>query len=408
LIALGDKTVIAQKYRLVRELATGGMGAVWVAHHLQLETPVAIKFMSPSLRRLVDARTRFAREAIAAARLRGPHVVEVLDHGVDGNVPYIVMELLEGEHLGELLRRERRVPIAEAARIAEQVGRAIGRAHAAGIVHRDLKPANVFLSRVDGESIVKILDFGICKVMNDDAEGAARDDVLMGSPQYMAPEQARGAGRVDHRADLWSLGAILYRSVTGVPAFDGVSGVDVIVQVCTGPLPVATRAAPDLPPALDAFFRKALAREPEERFASAREMTATFSALVDAASPKPPRVVAAVAAPSRPPQRRTQIDEASPAEIDAFVEQAFHTMVAPGDEAPPTTRCPPGKSGVRERLPDDEGQPAVSALIDEGFAALRRGEADAARRAWNQALGLDPKNRTLALNLRKLEASAAR
>jgi eukaryotic-like serine/threonine-protein kinase len=405
LIALGENTVIAQKYRLVRELATGGMGAVWVAHHLQLETPVAIKFMSPSLRRLGDARTRFAREAIAAARLRGPHVVQVLDHGVDGNVPYIVMELLEGEHLGELLRRERRIPIAEAARIAEQVGRALGRAHAAGIVHRDLKPANVFLSRVDGELIAKILDFGICKAMNDEGANAPRDDVLMGSPQYMAPEQARGAAGVDHRADLWSLGAILYRSVTGVPAFDGVSGVDVIVQVCTGPLPVATRAAPDLPPALDAFFRKALAREPEARFASAREMTAAFSALVDAGSTKPPpRVVAAVATP---PRRRTQIGEASPAEIEAFVEQAFHTMVAPGDDAPPTTRCAPGKSGVRERL-SDEAQPAVSALIDEGFAALRRGEADAARRAWNRALDLDPKNRALALNLRKLDAAAAR
>jgi serine/threonine-protein kinase len=263
----------------------------------------------------------------------------------------------------------------------------------------------VFLSQVDGEQIVKILDFGIHKAIQEGGENA-REDVLMGSPQYMAPEQARGAAGVDHRADLWSLGAILYRSVTGVSAFDGVSGVDVIVQVCTAPLPIATRAAPDLPPALDAFFQKALAREREERFASAREMTAAFSALVDAASARPSPRLVAMAASSRAAPRRTQLGEASAGEIDAFVEQAFHAIVAPGEDAPPTTRCAPGKSGVRERLPD-EPAPRVSTLIDEGFAALRRGEPDTARRAWNQALGLDPKNRTLALNLRKLDAAAS-
>jgi serine/threonine-protein kinase len=408
----GENTVIASKYRLVRELASGGMGAVWVAHHLQLDTPVAVKFMSPSLRRLSDARARFAREAVAAARLRGPNVVEVLDHGVDGNVPYIVMELLEGEHLGDRLRRERRLSVHEAAAIAEQVGRALGRAHAAGIVHRDLKPANVFLSRVDGEQIVKILDFGIHKAMHEEGE-ASRDDVLMGSPQYMSPEQARGGRAVDHRADLWSLAAILYRSVTGVPAFDGVSGVDVIVQVCTGPLPVATKAAPDLPPAMDAFFHKALAREPEQRFASAREMTSAFSALARPAessvkSTPRPGAGAREAKIQAVPTRRAQIDAASPAEIDAFVEGAFHAIVRPGatgDDAPPTTRCAPGKSGVRERPAGEaRARTEVNALIDEGFLALRRGEPETARRAWSEALGLDPKNRTLAVNLRRLEA----
>jgi serine/threonine-protein kinase len=162
LIPLCERTVIAGKYRLERELASGGMGAVWVGRHLQLDAPVAVKFMSPVLPQLADARARFAREARAAAKVRGPHVVQVLDHGVDGDVPYIVMELLEGEHLGDRLKRERRLSLRAAASIGVQVGKALGRAHKAGIVHRDLKPANIFLARLDeDEEVVKILDFGI-------------------------------------------------------------------------------------------------------------------------------------------------------------------------------------------------------------------------------------------------------
>ena len=245
------------------------MGAVWSARHLALDAPVALKFMSPQIAGSGSARARFAREARAVARLRGPHVVQVLDHGVDRDIPYIVMELLEGEHLGDRLRRERRLSLPVAAAIAAQAACALGRAHRAGIVHRDLKPANIFLGREGDETTVTLLDFGIHKVMIPEAAEATGSEVLMGSPQYMSPEQARGSRGVDHRADLWSLGAILYRAVTGVPAFDGVSAVDVIVQICTGAVPVASRAAPDLPPDLDAFFVRAMARDPDERFATA-------------------------------------------------------------------------------------------------------------------------------------------
>ena len=492
------------------------MGAVWVARHLQLDEPVAVKFMSATLPELADARARFAREAKAAARLRGPHVVEVLDHGIDGDVPYIVMELLEGEHLGERLRRERRLSLRATAIIAGQVGRALARAHRAGIVHRDLQPANVFLARLDDEEIVKILDFGIHKSLSGVDAEVTGTDVLMGSPQYMSPEQARGSRTVDQRADLWSLGAVLYRAVTGVPAFDGVSAVDVIVQICTGPIPIASRVAPDLPPTIDAFFLRALAREPERRFVSAREMTEVFAALVDgtAASEAPPE--------HRPPcdsgelstsvmHRRprgaaqlARVTGASPDEIDAFVEQAFGALLDGGgarlttgpESVVPTTRCtpvsarglhpgpgpsparaffpvpttppevalerlaptafvdPPTTSSLLARLtgarvyrseedgapsrpsrsarattghgpaaPDYQGAPVATfrpaarssrrttggaaLLIDQGFSALRRGEPATARLAWREALDLDPSNRTLALNLRRLEAIEA-
>jgi len=159
---LREGTVIAGKYRLERPLARGGMGAVWVARHLQLDEQVAVKFMDISLPSAADARVRFEREAKSAARIRSPHVVQILDHGVDGEIPYIVMELLEGEHLGTRLKREGRLSLAAAAAITEQVTKALHRAHKAGIIHRDLKPANVFLARVDDDDeIVKILDFGI-------------------------------------------------------------------------------------------------------------------------------------------------------------------------------------------------------------------------------------------------------
>jgi serine/threonine-protein kinase len=442
--------VIAGKYRLERELASGGMGAVWVARHLQLDAPVALKFMSPALPDSAAARARFAREARAAARLRGPHVVQVLDHGVDGDIPYIVMELLEGEHLGERLKRERRLSLCATADIATQVGKALGRAHRAGIVHRDLKPANVFLGQLDDEVIVKLLDFGIHKVIGPRDAETTGSDVLMGSPQYMSPEQARGSKNVDHRADLWSLGAILYRALTGVPAFDGVSAVDVIVQICTSAVPVASRAAPDLPPDLDAFFFRALARDPDRRFASALEMTDAFRALVSRVERGDPAaesrglpesgddLLTSVMARGGAPPGRLPRPTASRAEVDAFVERAFGAMLtgAPApvlgtDSVPPTTRCapvraflpssgtisdPPPSPTARSVAPGRvtglwsiraEEAPAsvspVSALIDQGFSALRRGEPDSARRAWQEALGMDPSNRALALNLRRLE-----
>jgi len=473
LIPLCERTVIAGKYRLERELASGGMGAVWVARHLQLDELVAVKFMSATLPELANARARFAREARAAARLRGPNVVQVLDHGVDEDLPYIVMELLLGEHLGDRLKRERRLSLREAGIIGAQVGKALGRAHRAGIVHRDLKPANVFLARVDDEEIVKVLDFGIAKTLSGAEKAEALDvtgsDVLMGSPQYMSPEQARGSRSVDHRADLWSLGAILFRAVTGVPAFEGASAVDVIVQVCTGAIPLASRAAPDLSPDVDGFFLRALARDPDRRFASAREMTDAFAALAprhetgeldadrahhhesgeELSTFVMARRGASALSIGAPPARVTG---ATAAEIDAFVERAFSTLLDGGslppprggtdaDAIPPTTRCPRPRSsapppatveraaaarstvageteapspvtssllarltGLRAVRSEPPSTIAVGVLIDQGLAALRHGEPDRARSIWREALGLDPSNRMLAFNLRRLDA----
>jgi serine/threonine-protein kinase len=275
--------VIAGKFRLEWPIGRGGMGTVWAAMHLQLDMPVAVKFMDPSAAD-ADGRLRFEREARAIAQLRSPHVVQVLDHGVDNGTPYIVMELLEGEDLEGRLRRTKKLTIPVATRIFSQSARALRRAHDAGIVHRDLKPNNVFLARVDDEEVVKLLDFGVAKLQWNGAldphNESTQQGLLLGSPCYMSPEQARGHKNIDHRSDLWSLAVILFRSLTGVRPFDANTIADLIIKICAEQPPYASSFMPDAPPGLDDFFFRCFARDPDQRYQSALEMASDFEALV--------------------------------------------------------------------------------------------------------------------------------
>jgi serine/threonine-protein kinase len=277
--ALG--VVIAGKYRLERPLASGGMGSVWVARHVELDVELAIKFMDAKLASTAEGRVRFQREAKAAAFLQSPYVVSVQDYGVDDELPYIVMELLKGEDLEDRLRRRRRLSLQETLTILSQVSKALGRAHELGIIHRDLKPRNLFLASAHDEEIVKILDFGIAKQIGPlNPSDATTTRQIIGSPHYMSPEQIRGAKDIDHRSDLWSLGVILFQTVTGTLPFSGDVLIDVLNKVISGPLPLAAEVAPNLPPAIDDFFLRALTRDKSQRFQSAREMTEAFADLV--------------------------------------------------------------------------------------------------------------------------------
>jgi serine/threonine-protein kinase len=275
--------LVAGKYRMTRLLGRGGMGTVWEGVHEHLGTRVAVKFIDSEHVESDDVRQRFVNEARAAARLRSKHVVQVYDHGVgDDGRPYIVMEFLTGEPLDHRLDREVRLAPLEAAKIALHVCRALAKAHEGGIVHRDLKPENVFLVRddEDHDDIAKVVDFGIAKFTDKQVSGASsstRTGAVLGTPQFMSPEQARGLRTVDHRTDLWSLGVILYRALTGVLPFKGEAVGDLLVNICTGDVPVPSSIVSDVPPGFDAFIRRALAREPEHRFQSAAELSDAFA-----------------------------------------------------------------------------------------------------------------------------------
>jgi serine/threonine-protein kinase len=269
-------TTIGSRYRLKGELAKGGMGSVWVAKHLQLEVDVAIKFMAPAAVSSAVARARFEREAKAAAQLHHPNIVHVHDFGIEGDTPYLVMELLRGESLDERLKRERSLSLQATAALLIPIGRGLKRAHEAGFVHRDLKPGNIFISGSEDEEIVKILDFGIAKQTGAAADNNTKTGEFIGSPHYMSPEQITDAKDIDARSDLWSLGVILYRAITGEVPFPGDTIGAVMGSVLTGTAPRPSHRLRALPEALDHFFERAFARDRAQRFGTAKEMVNAF------------------------------------------------------------------------------------------------------------------------------------
>jgi serine/threonine-protein kinase len=271
--------LIDGKYQLVRLIGRGGMGSVWEARHASLGTPSAIKFIESEYADSQEARSRFIREAKAAATIQSKHAIQIYDHGVtDDGKPYIVMELLQGEPLDKRIERQGALTLQETARILQQVCRGLQRAHERGIVHRDLKPENIFLVKTpdDDDETAKVLDFGIAKISGagspSGVTSSTKTGAVLGTPFYMSPEQARGLKSVDHRTDVWSLGVIAYKCLTGKLPFDGESVGDLLVKICTAPVPLPSHSVPGLPPAFDTWFLRALEREPERRFATVNEL----------------------------------------------------------------------------------------------------------------------------------------
>ena len=285
------------KYRLERELGRGGMGAVWIALDERLRRQVAIKLMEQVDGPSDGRHERFAREALVIARLQNPHVVQVYDYGIthDG-APYIVMELLEGEDLASRLKRAPLMSMAALAPLFTQMAKALDAAHQAGIVHRDLKPANIFLARQGTETTIKILDFGIATIRTQgygEPSDITGDNQLVGTPQYMSPEQLR-ARALDYRTDLWSLGVVAYEALTGRPPFQAAAFTEMLARIYMDVPEGPSTLRPDLDPEVDTFFERALAKEPEARFASAIEMAAAFAALARRRSPGQPTKILVV------------------------------------------------------------------------------------------------------------------
>ncbi|XXT16195.1 serine/threonine-protein kinase [Sorangium sp. So ce429] len=281
-----EGALIAGKLRLERPLASGGMGAVWVARHLLLDTDVAVKFINTEGDAPGSLRARFLQEAKASLRIKSPHVVQVLDYGVEEGTPFMVMELLEGEDLRAHLQRAGRLSLEATYQLLAPLGRALRRAHSIGLVHRDLKPSNIFLARCGDEVIVKVLDFGIAKQVQEQPPSAVTtSSVIIGSPRYMSPEQVRAAKQLDHRSDLWSMGVIVYEALTGRTPFEDDTLGGLIIAICAEPWPLPSALVPALGAGVDRFMARALERDPAARFQSADEMVDAFAALVGARPP---------------------------------------------------------------------------------------------------------------------------
>jgi serine/threonine-protein kinase len=370
--------VLLGRYKLEERLGEGGMGAIWRAEHQVLSAPVAVKILARDVAESEETASRFIREAKAAASLRSPHVVQIMDYGVEGGLPFIVMELLEGDTLRQRLKQRKILEPGETVRIVTHVARAMTRAHEAGIVHRDLKPENIFLVKNDDVEIAKVLDFGVAKVeaatLGPDGT-KTRTGSLLGTPYYMSPEQAQGNKEVDHRSDLWSLGVIAFECLTGRRPFTSDALGDLVLAICIRPIPVPSELA-TVPEGFDEWFAKATAREPSDRFQTAREMADAFREclgeeyrLTVATSPdeEETRPSSAARLDSAPPPSEdipTILPKPPPA---PSVPELGDTVLA----TPQETAFPP----LLPVLPPDESEPTRAPVVVVGLGAVLLGVA---------------------------------
>jgi serine/threonine protein kinase len=272
------------KYKVERDLAEGGMGAILLATDLATNEHVAIKVMLPAALEIEGAVTRFEREARAAMGIMSEHVVRIFHVGeLPNGAPFMVMEYLEGKDLGAIVGPEKSLPVAQAADYVLQACEAMAEAHKGGIVHRDLKPSNLFLAeRSKGPKIIKVLDFGISKftagsdVVGKEGVALTATSMMMGSPLYMSPEQVRSAKNVDRRSDIWSLGVILYELLSGRLPFEADNpGAVCAMIVADAPVPLSWMTK-DLPGKLEKVVMRCLAKEPAERYQDVAELAAAL------------------------------------------------------------------------------------------------------------------------------------
>jgi tRNA A-37 threonylcarbamoyl transferase component Bud32 len=281
-VQIGD--VLGGKYRLDRLIGDGGMGTVYEAEHVLLGVRVAVKVLHSDLARRPGLGERFLQEARVAAQIRSPYVVQVtdVDKTPDG-IAYLVMELLDGEPLATLLERDHTVPLPAACELTLQMLHALEAAHALGVIHRDLKPENVFLTSRGSHRVLKLIDFGIAKLRSPGTKNMTAAGVLMGTAEYMAPEQVHAASDVDGRSDLYSVGVLLFEMLAGRRPVAGENAVIIALKVERGDVISLRQAAPQVPEPIVALVHRAMAAKPEQRFASATEMRLALEAARDAA-----------------------------------------------------------------------------------------------------------------------------
>jgi len=328
--------VLGNKYRIEKKIGEGGMGKIYLSRHITLNKRYAIKMLNPEFSNNQEAIERFRREAVAAAELDHPNIINVTDIDYSaqdgrGGQAYIVMEFLDGRELRAALRQSPVLPLQRSLRILYQVARALDAAHAKGIIHRDLKPENIFLvDRADQKDVAKILDFGISKIKGARASNLTQTGMVIGTPHYMAPEQARGDRNVDHRVDVYALGAIAYEMMTGNLPVNGDSPTAILMKILLEEPAPPEFFNPTISPPLSAAIKRAMAKDPNDRFASCGEF---IDALRLAAQVNPQEyTTSSFAAPSM----QQRVPTASPQRAAMPSGQQQHA-------APPMRTPPPGQ-----------------------------------------------------------------
>jgi len=344
---IGVGSIVNGKYRIVRTLGDGGMGSVFEAQHAVLGTRVAIKVLHPELMRRTGLVERFLQEARVVAQIRSANVVQVIDvDRTPQSHAFIVMELLEGEALSTVLDRQRRLPVPIACAYAAQILAALEAAHALGVIHRDLKPENVIVTMSGGRPILKLIDFGIAKATRTEASqrNLTVAGVVMGTAEYMAPEQARSAESVDARADLYAVGVMLYEMIAGMRPVRGDAGEDarvVALRVERGEVIPLVQAAPGAPRELAGLVHHAMAARPEMRFASAAQMRVALEGLKDASVPRMSSAPPGGSAPASVSEPRVDTVRAPPV-ATALVGPSYsggYTPAAPASPAIPAAEA---------------------------------------------------------------------
>ncbi|MET0386550.1 MAG: protein kinase [Polyangiales bacterium] len=368
--------VIRDRYRLDAPIGEGGMAEVWRAWDLTLQRAVAVKLLFPNESHTEEAaRDRFLREARIAASVQHRNVIHIVDFGTiapEGQ-PYMVMELLQGETLAARLRRQRPLPVAEAVQIGHLTLRGLAAVHAAGIVHRDLKPENVYLKEEAGVVYPKILDFGISRSIgpaNDNqVAGGTRDGVIVGTPEYMSPEQARGVKQLDYRTDLYSMGVVLYEALTGRLPFTAENVGDLIVKIVTGFAPPVHELVPQVPREISDVIKRAMERVPDQRFADATEMQEALLAASQAREPQSLPMFSDLPPNPTPSNPRPHVVRSSPRPANTLPRtQAVRVqMLAPAKPAPVVSMStlPPSRAAFAA-MSDRAGQLAREAARLQG------------------------------------------
>jgi serine/threonine-protein kinase len=264
---------LSGRYVVEREIARGGMATVYLARDLQRDEQVAVKVMSPRLATVLGTE-RFLREIQVAGKMDHPHIVPLYDSGNTGGLLYYIMPYVQGESLHERLQREKRLPLADALRVTRDVAGALGYAHALGVLHRDVKAENILLA--GGHALVA--DFGLARAIG--ASGYHRltqTGIIVGTVYYMSPEQLREDRDLDQRADIYSLGCLLYEMLTGGPPYTGASLKEVVTRIIRSPVPSVRRLHPSVPAAVDEAISRALAKSAADRFETMQDFTAALS-----------------------------------------------------------------------------------------------------------------------------------